>query len=250
MAARAAAAAALLACLAGACSPAAGGVRPEAVLPATIALSASATKAGHDVAQAPAVFGFTFSREVTSGSQSWSLTAAGRAVQQDLVCRVRAAGPGVAFDRDLTRVDGRLWVRDHGGPAYREVAADDAAADLLDYCPAWPPGPAAAGLSSLLKGEPARHLVAGVEALGYRGDGAALAAALGFDLGAAAVDVFNLWIGAREGWLVEVNLSVSGPSVDLQPLLGSLTPPGGRATVIDRHRLDLQAAATPIPPPP
>jgi hypothetical protein len=171
-------------------------------------------------------------------------------VAGNLTCRVRAAGPGVDLDRDLVVVAGRLWARDHGIGEYREVGGGNPAERaLLAFCPAWPTGATTAGLAPLAVGEPAHHVVSGVAALGYQADAAGLAAAVGADLGAAVAGVFNFWIGADTGWVLEVNLSVSGTGPDLAPLLGPLPVPDGAITVTARHRLDFAVTADPILPP-
>jgi len=253
-AARAIGIAAALACLGAACSSGAGGVRPGAPGPASEATTTTIDSPAGPVPEtpgdAPQAYGFTFEQEVTAGADSWSLTASGRIVGAALTCRVQIAGPGVALDHELVAVDGRLWSRDASATDYREIGGGNPAERaLLAYCPAWPTSAAAAGLSGLEAGEPARHTVSGVEALGHRADTAALAGAIGADLGAAAVEVFNFWIAAEEGWLLEVNLSVSGPGADLAPLLGYLPVPGGHTTMTVRHRLDLAVSTDPITPP-
>jgi hypothetical protein len=201
-------------------------------------------------AAAPEAFGFTFEQEVTAGAEAWTLGADGRVVAGNLTCRVRAAGPGVDLDQDLVVVGERLWARDHGNGEYHEVGGGNPAERaLLAFCPAWPTGAVAAGLATLAVEEPAHHVVSGVAALGYRADAAGLAAAVGADLGAAVAGVFNFWIGADTGWLLEVDLSVSGTGVDLAPLLGPLPVPNGPITITARHSLDLAVAADPILPP-
>lgn len=246
---------AALACLGAACSVGAGGVRPRAAdgtagTTTTTAPDPPATTLP-GLPEEPEAYGFTFEQEVAAGGDSWSLTASGRVVGDDLTCRVRATGPGLALDRDLVLAGGRLWSREDGAAGYRVIGGGNPAERaLLAYCPAWPPGAEAAGLLGLAAGEPTRHVVSGVEALGYRADAAGLAAAIGTDLGTAAVQVFNFWLAADDGWLLEVNLSVSGPGADLAPLLGPLPAPVGRTTVTARHRLDLAVSADPIGPPP
>ncbi len=201
-------------------------------------------------AAAPEAFGFTFEQEVTAGAEAWTLSAGGRVVAGNLTCRVRAAGPRVDLDRDLVVVAGRLWARDHGIGDYREVGGGNPAERaLLAFCPAWPTGATTAGLAPLAVGEPAHHVVSGVAALGYQADAAGLAAAVGADLGAAVAGVFNFWIGADTGWVLEVNLSVSGTGADLAPLLGPLPVPDGAITVTARHRLDFAVTTDPILPP-
>jgi hypothetical protein len=241
---RALALAAVLACLGAACSPGAG-VRPAVATAATAPAASPLPDAS-----APEAYGFTLEQAVTADAGQWTLNATGRVASGNLACRVRAAGPGVDLDRDLILADGRLWARDHGSGEYQEVGGEDASQQaLLALCPAWPTGAAAAGLSPLASGSPARHVVSGVEALGYRADAAGLEAALGADLGAAAAGVFDFWIAAGTGWVLEVDLSVSGAGTDLAPLLGPLPVPEGPATVTARHRLDLTAPADPILPP-
>ena len=201
-------------------------------------------------AEGPEAYGFTFEQAVTAETGAWTLSATGRVVSGDLTCRVRAAGPGVDLDRDLILVGDRLWARDHGTGEYRGWAGATRPSGRCSlFCPAWPTGATAAGLSPLVTGEPAHHVVSGVEALGYRADTAGLAAAVGADLGDAAAEVFNFWIAADTGWVLEVNLSVSGAGADLAPLLGPLPVPAGSATLTARHRLDLAAATDPILPP-
>ena len=246
--------AAALACLGAACSVGAGGVRPDAPGPAseatTTTLDSPEATLPPASGDAPEAYGFTFEQEVASGRDSWSVTVSGRVVGTDLTCRVQATGAGLALDRDLVLTGGRLWSRDHSAADYREIGGGNPAErGLLAYCPPWPPGAAAAGLAGLAAGEPARHTVGGVAALGYRSDASGLAAAIGADLGSAAVEVFNFWIAAEDGWLLEVNLSVSGPGADLAPLLGSLPVPDGPTSLTARHRLDLAVSAEPIAPP-
>jgi hypothetical protein len=244
---------AALACLGAACSFGAGGVRPEtpaAGPTATTAADTSTTSSPSPPGEVAAAYGFTFEQQVTSGADSWSLAASGRVVGTGLTCRVQVAGPGMALDHELVLVGDRLWSRDHGSGEYREVGGGNPAERaLLAYCPAWPTTAAAAGLSGLAAGEPARHVVSGVEALGYRADTAGLAGAIGADLGTAVAETFNFWVAADGGRLLEVNLSVSGPGADLGPLLGSLPVPAGQATVTTRHRLDLGVSTDPIAPP-
>lgn len=243
-----------LACLGAACSFGTGGVRPDAPGPTSAATTTTpdspATTVPAAPGDAPEAYGFTFEQEVTAGGDTWSVAAYGRIVGVDLTCRVRSTGPGLALDHDLILAGGRLWSRSHGTADYREIGGGNPAERaLLAYCPAWPPGAEAAGLSGLAIGEPAHHVVSGVGALGYRADAAGLAGAIGADLGSAAVGVFNFWIAADAGWLLEVNLSVSGPGADLAPLLGILPVPAGPTTMTARHRLDLAVSAEPITPP-
>ncbi|MCU0280253.1 MAG: hypothetical protein MUE66_00130 [Acidimicrobiia bacterium] len=246
--------AAALACLGAACSFGAGGVRPGAPGPTSEAtkttIDSPATTLPVAPGDAPEAYGFTFEQEVTSGRDSWSVTVSGRVVGANLTCRVQTTGAGLALDRDLILAGGRLWSRDHSAAGYREIGGGNPTERaLLAYCPPWPPAPAAAGLAGLAAGEPARHTVGGVTALGYRSDASGLAAAIGTDLGSTAVEVFNFWIAAEEGWLLEVNLSVSGPGADLAPLLGSLPVPDGPTSLTARHRLDLAVSTAPIAPP-
>jgi len=246
--------AAALACLGAACSFGAGGVQPGAPGPTseapTTTIDSPATTLPVAPGDAPEAYGFTFEQAVTASGNSWSVTVSGRVVGANLTCRVQATGAGLALDRDLILADGRLWSRDHSAADYREIGGGNPAERaLLAYCPLWPPGVAAAGLAGLAAGEPARHTIGGVAALGYRSDASGLAAAIGADLGSAAVEVFNFWVAAEDGWLLEVNLSVSGPGADLAPLLGSLPVPDGPTTVTARHRLDLAVSTDPITPP-
>jgi hypothetical protein len=245
--------AAALACLGAACSFGAGGIRPGAPGPtseATTTTFESPAPRPAPPGDAPEAYGFTFEQEVTAGADSWSVTASGRVVGADLTCRVQATGAGLALDRDLILAGGRLWSRDHSAGGYREIGGGNPAERaLLAYCPPWPPGAVAAGLAGLAAGEPARHTVGGIAALGYRSDASGLAAAIGADLGSAAVEVFNFWVAAEDGWLLELNLSVSGPGADLAPLLGSLPVPNRPTRLTARHRLDLAVSVDPIAPP-
>lgn len=248
MPARATVVAVLLSWVAAACSLGGGGVRPGAAAATTT--TGPSTTTGQPPAEAPGAYGFSFQQEVRAGGEQWTLDAAGRVVGGGLTCRVRASGPGVAIDRYLIRVGDALWARDGTGGEFLAVdPAGDEVRALLAFCPRWAPDPGAAGLAGLVSGEAAQHQVAGVEALGYRGDAAALASAVGTGLGAAVVDVFNLWVAADGGWVVELDLSITGPGADLAPLLGPLPLPAGQATLVSRHRLDLGAAADPIKPP-
>ena len=59
-----------------------------------------------------------------------------------------------------------------------------------------------------MNGPAARFSLAGAAALGYRSDLAGLEAALGIELGGAALQVFNFWIDGETGWLLEVDLAL------------------------------------------
>lgn len=246
--------AALVACPSAGCSLGGAGVRPESPAVAGEPPPTTATDLGTGPVPpadgAPEAYAFTFEETLTADGDTWQLTATGRAVHGDLICRVRVEGPGTPLDRDLIVADGRLWARHHEAGDYLPVGGGNPAdRALLAYCPAWPPGPAAAGLSGLMVGEPARYTLAGGEALGFQAGAAGLEAAIGTGLGSALVEAFHFWVAADTGWVVEVAFTVSGAGGDLLPLLGPLPAPNGPLRLVARHRLGATAADEPISPP-
>ena len=211
------------------------------------ALLGNPAAARSSTARAPEGYAFEFERIVTIGEQRWVIAAEGMVAGADLSCRVRMQGFGQTVDRDMVRVGGAMWARDHGRPGYTPVGTGNALdAPLVAFCPAWPVDTAVARL--VPSGEPARHSLAGVAAHGYRGTVDDVADSVGAPLDAVTVEVFNYWIADDAPWILEINLVASGPTLSMAALVGPGLPEG-TATVTIRQQITSIGDTTPILPP-
>jgi hypothetical protein len=197
----------------------------------------------------PSGYRFDHRQVVTIEGTQWPTTAEGIVHGSDVSCRVRLDRPDGTADREFIVVDGRVWSRPTGQGDYVE-SPSAAVLDrtLLTFCPLWSIDPFEAGLGGVTEGTPARHEVGGVPALGYRGTTADLGTALGGSAGDVVVDVFNVWISEGTGWLVELDISLTGEAADLAALVGPGYP-GGTTQVSMRYRVsDLENVDAVQPP--
>lgn len=193
---------------------------------------------------------FSLELDVSAGEQTLSVAVDGVAVGADLNCRITVSGPSTEIDRELRRVDGATWGRE-AGRDWERVGANALDAALSTLCPAWPLGMDASGLSGMVGGE-AAELTSGElgDLLGYRGDEAHLAAAVGAPMRGVTVDTMNAWITEGTGLLVELNVHAIGPPAALVPLVGPWPLPEGGVLELElHHRVTEIGEIAPIGPP-
>jgi len=197
----------------------------------------------------PLSYAFSFERTVEIGDERWTASASGTVAGDAVACTVSLNHPSLKIDRDLISADGRLWARDGPGRYQARSAAGAIDRHLLAMCPAWPVDPGAAGLADLLIATPARHDAENTAVLGYRGTGADLEMMLGLSPLAATVQAFDIWVATDTGWMVVLDLRLTGEASKLTQLIGVGFPEDASVTVTISQTITAIGEAGTINPP-
>jgi len=197
----------------------------------------------------PDHYEFEFERIVEIGTTRWSASASGTVDGSSVACRASIDHPSLQVDRDLISAGSRIWAREGAGDYTERGSAGLIDRMLLDLCPGWPIDAAGAGLAGAFDDTPASHDIGGLAAQGYRGTESDLESALGIDPGTVTVRVFNIWVAAGTGWIVDLDLSVSGDTSALDELIGTGFPSGSTAIVTISQRITAIGEAGPVTPP-
>jgi len=197
----------------------------------------------------PDHYEFEFERIVEIGTTRWSASASGTVDGSSVACRASIDHPSLQVTRDLIYAGDRIWAREGSDDYTERGTAGVIDRMLLDLCPGWPIDASGAGLSGAFDDTPASHDIGGLAARGYRGTESDLESALGIDPGTVTVRVFNIWVADGTGWIVDLDLSVSGDTSALLELIGSGFPVGSAAIVTISQRITAIGEAGPVTPP-